>query len=76
MNRNINLQHLMGEATRLVRSGQLADATRAIQQTLGGRTGSFGADAATATATAPLPEPAVNLASPWRRAGTPAGSST
>ena len=72
MNRNINLQHLMGEATRLVRSGQLADATRAIQQTLGGRTGSFGADAATATATAPLPEPAVNLASPWRRAGTPA----
>ena len=70
MNRNINLQHLMGEATRLVRSGQLADATRAIQQTLGGGTGSFGADAATATA--PLPEPAVNLASPWRRAGTPA----
>ena len=70
MNRNINLQHLMGEATRLVRSGQLADATRAIQQALGGRTGSFGADAATATA--PLPEPAVNLASPWRRAGTPA----
>ena len=69
MNRNINLQHLMGEATRLVRSGQLADATRAIQQALGGRTGSFGADAATATA--PLPEPAVNLASPWRRAGTP-----
>ena len=70
MNRNINLQHLMGEATRLVRSGQLADATRAIQQALGGRTGSVGADAATATA--PLPEPAVNLASPWRRAGTPA----
>ena len=70
MDWNINLKHLMGEATRLVRNGQLADATRAIQQTLGGGTGSFGADAPAAAA--PLPGPAVNLASTWRRAGTPA----
>lgn len=70
MDWNINLKHLMGEATRLVRNGQLADATRAIQQTLGGGTGSFGADAPAVAA--PLPGPAVNLASTWRRAGTPA----
>ncbi|EHL23154.1 esterase, PHB depolymerase family protein [Acidovorax sp. NO-1] len=70
MDWNINLKHLMGEATRLVRNGLLADATRAIQQTLGGGTGSFGADAPAAAA--PLPGPAVNLASTWRRAGTPA----
>ena len=35
MDWNLNLKRLMGEATQLVRSGQLADATRAIQQTLG-----------------------------------------
>ena len=70
MDWNTNLKHLMGEATRLVRNGQLADATRAIQQTLGGGTGSFAADAPAAAA--PLPGPAVNLASTWRRAGTPA----
>ena len=30
MDWNINLKHLMGEATQLVRSGNLSDATRAI----------------------------------------------
>ncbi|PTT34496.1 esterase, partial [Acidovorax sp. HMWF018] len=35
MDWNLNLKRLMGEATQLVRSGQLANATRAIQQTLG-----------------------------------------
>ena len=30
-----NLQHLMGEATQLTRSGRLAEATRAIQEALG-----------------------------------------
>ena len=37
MDWNLNLKRLMGEATQLVRSGQLADATRAIQQLADGR---------------------------------------
>lgn len=41
MDSNRHLQHLMGEATRLVRNGRLADATRAIQQSLGARAGRF-----------------------------------
>lgn len=36
MDWNIKIKRLMGEATQLVRSGHLADATRAIQQALGG----------------------------------------
>ncbi|MBU0826982.1 MAG: hypothetical protein KKE41_03715, partial [Gammaproteobacteria bacterium] len=36
MDWNINLKHLMGEATQLVRRGHLADATRTLQQALGG----------------------------------------
>lgn len=36
MDWNHNFKHLLGNATDLVRNGQLADATRAIQQALGG----------------------------------------
>ena len=43
MDSNRHLQQLMGEATRLVRNGRLADATRAIQQSLGARAGRFDA---------------------------------
>ena len=46
MDSNRHLQHLMGEATRLVRNGRLADATHAIQQSLGARAGRFDAPTA------------------------------
>ena len=36
MDWNIHLKPLMGEAAQLVRGGQLAEATRVIQQALGG----------------------------------------
>ena len=82
MDWNINLKHLMGEATQLVRNGQLADATRVIQQTLGGavarhsnNTGSSVAPAHTATAPLPPPvagQPAAGHGAPWRRPSTPA----
>lgn len=77
-----NLKHLMGEATQLVRNGQLADATRAIQQTLGGavarHSNNPGSSVAPAhNSTAPLPppvagQPAAGHGAPWRRASTPA----
>ena len=74
MDSNRHLQHLMGEATRLVRNGRLADATRAIQQSLGARAGRFGAAATRAATAAPaiaLPA-AAGAAPPWRKAHTPA----
>ncbi len=82
MDWNTNLKHLMGEATQLVRNGQLADATRVIQQTLGGavarHSNNTGSSAAPAhTAVAPLApaftrQPAAGHASLWRSASTPA----
>ena len=85
MDWNVNLKHLMGEATQLVRNGQLADATRVIQQTLGGAVarhsnnpgGVSSAAAPAHTAAAPLPapvagQPAAGHAAPWRRPSTPA----
>ena len=74
MDSNRHLQHLMGEATRLVRNGRLADATRAIQQSLGARAGRFDAPtgmAATASPALALPA-AAGAAPPWRKAHTPA----
>lgn len=74
MDSNRNLQHLMGEATRLVRNGRLADATRAIQQSLGARAGRFDAPTGTAATASPaiaMPA-AAGAAPPWRKAHTPA----
>ena len=74
MDSNRHLQHLMGEATRLVRNGRLADATRAIQQSLGARAGRFDAPTGTAATASPaiaLPG-AAGAAPPWRKAHTPA----
>lgn len=48
MDWNHNLKQLLGNATDLVRKGQLADATRAIQQALGGIPATAGAAGATA----------------------------
>lgn len=70
MDWNLNLKRLMGEATQLVRSGHLADATRAIQQTLGGAVARHGSAPAPASAgVTPLqaPSPAAGDVSPWRR---------
>ena len=82
MDWNTNLKHLMGEATQMVRNGQLADATRVIQQTLGGavarHSNSPGSSAKPAhTAAAPLApayagQPAAGHAPLWRRASTQA----
>ena len=67
MDWNTNLKQLMGEATQLVRSGNLNDATRAIQRALGGA----GAPAAPeGTAVTPATDaPASAPASRWRPAG-------
>ncbi|WP_236748472.1 hypothetical protein [Acidovorax carolinensis] len=58
-----NLNQLLGNATELVRNGQLADATRAIQQALGG---AF-ANPATAATTPPPAPPCAAPARSWRR---------
>ena len=86
MDWNIKIKRLMGEATQLVRSGNLAEATRAIQQALGGAAARQGAPTANPNApntghpgaspengAAPLqaPPPSATDASPWRRPGTP-----
>ncbi len=77
MDWNLNLKHLMAETTQLVRSGQLADATRAIQQTLGGavaRHSSRSATPASANAHAaetlrsPISPPSHGNAPSWRNA--------
>lgn len=52
MDWNHNLKQLLGNATDLVRKGQLADATRAIQQALGGTPAMAGTAAPHAAATA------------------------
>ena len=74
---NPHHQHMMGEAARLVRSGRLAEATRAIQQALGrGAPAAAAASTATAGAAAPqgVPMPAPS-AGPERpaQAAAPAG---
>ncbi len=77
MDWNIKLKRLMGEATQLVRSGQLADATRAIQHTLGGavaRHASPPAPASTSDAPLPGPVPTQADAPPWRSARTVQGA--
>ncbi|UCU99284.1 alpha/beta hydrolase family esterase [Acidovorax radicis] len=75
MDWNTDLKRLMGEATHLVRSGQLADATRAIQQALGGAAARHGGPPTPARAdvTPPshTPQPHMAEAPLWRRAGTP-----
>ena len=71
MDWNLNLKRLMGEATQLVRSGQLADATRAIQQTLGAAVARHSNEPTPASAGAtPLqaPSPAGEEAPRWRSA--------
>lgn len=73
MDWNINLKRLMGEATQLVRNGQLADATRAIQQTLGAAVARHGNEPTPASAGAtplPAPSPAGEEAPRWRNANT------
>lgn len=73
MNWNLNLKRLMGEATQLVRSGQLADATRAIQQTLGAAVARHSNEPTPASAGAtPLqaPSPAGDEAPRWSNANT------
>lgn len=73
MDWNLNLKRLMGEATQLVRSGQLADATRAIQQTLGAAVARHSNEPTPASAGAtPLqaPSPAGEEAPRWRNANT------
>ncbi len=71
MDWNLNLKRLMGEATQLVRSGQLADATRAIQQTLGAAVARHSNEPTPASAGAtPLqaPSPAGDETPRWRSA--------
>lgn len=71
MDWNLNLKRLMGEATQLVRSGQLADATRAIQQTLGAAVARHSNEPTPASAGAtplPAPSPAGDEAPRWRSA--------
>lgn len=72
MDWNLKIKHLMGEATSLVRKGQLADATRAIQKTLGGAVARDTPAASTASTDAPAlqaPSPAAAEAPFWRRPG-------
>ncbi|RMA59761.1 poly(hydroxyalkanoate) depolymerase family esterase [Acidovorax sp. 100] len=73
MDWNLNLKRLMGEATQLVRSGQLADATRAIQQTLGEAVARHSPPPAPASTSAPplhAPEPTAGNVPRWRSAHT------
>ena len=75
MDWNTNLKHLMGEATQLVRSGHLADATRTLQQALGGavaRHSSPPTPASTDTALPGDPNPTPANAPLWRRFGAQA----
>ncbi len=51
MDWNLKLKHLMADTTQLVRSGQLADATRAIQQTLGAAVARHSSPSATPAST-------------------------
>lgn len=79
MDWNTKLKNLMGEATQLVRSGNLSDATQAIQRALGGLSGSGGAGGAGAPPAneAPALAPATDAndtttpAPRWRPAGVP-----
>ena len=73
MDWNLNLKRLMGEATQLVRSGQLADATRAIQQTLGAAVARHSNEPTPASAEATslqAPSPAGTETPRWRNANT------
>lgn len=75
MDWNHKLKQLMGEATQLVRTGHLADATRTIQQTLGGHPpapataqGAGAPDAPSASPAPAQPSPGATFRSgmPWR----------
>lgn len=73
MDWNLKLKQLMGQATHLVRSGQLADATRAIQQALGSASATAPGPAAPQperAGPAPVQAPAAPFAfrtgTPWR----------
>lgn len=76
MDWNLKLKKMVGEATHLVRSGQLADATRAIQQALRSHTADATAQAPTvpgappAASTTPVQAPAApgtfRTGMPWR----------
>ena len=73
MDWNIHLKPLMGEAAQLVRGGQLAEATRVIQQALGGAVARQGSpQAPDGTGAAPLHAhgPTAGPAVPWRSART------
>ena len=73
MDWNIHLKPLMGEAAQLVRGGQLAEATRVIQQALGGAVARHGSPQAPGgTGAAPLHAhgPTAGPAVPWRSART------
>ncbi|MDP3228714.1 MAG: PHB depolymerase family esterase [Acidovorax sp.] len=76
MDWNINLKQLMGEATQLVRSGHLADATRTLQQALGTAVTRHSSPPAPASAGTALPgappKPASANAPLWRRPGSQA----
>ncbi|MFN3439612.1 MAG: alpha/beta hydrolase family esterase [Acidovorax sp.] len=75
MDWNINLKQLMGEATQLVRSGHLADATRTLQQALGGAVARHSSPPTPASADTALPSdlnPAPANAPLWRRFGAKA----
>lgn len=75
MDWNTNLKHLMGEATQLVRSGHLADATRTLQQALGGAVARHSSPPTPASADTALPgdpNPAPANAPLWRRFGAQA----
>ncbi|MGV3681782.1 MAG: alpha/beta hydrolase family esterase [Acidovorax sp.] len=69
MDWNHNLQHILGNATDLVRKGQLADATRAIQQALGGAGGGQGAK----PGSPPPATPAAPAGPSWRNRYAQAG---
>ena len=75
MDWNHKLKQLMGEATHLVRSGNLADATRAIQQALGHNTAAATAQgtgmpdaqaAGTTPVQAPAPAATFRTSTAWR----------
>ncbi|RZJ56880.1 MAG: hypothetical protein EON49_17000, partial [Acidovorax sp.] len=81
MDWNHKLKQLMGEATQLVRTGHLADATRTIQQALGQQSTAPAAAQGTGTPNAHAPSTTVEqppassasfrTAAPWRTAVAP-----
>lgn len=80
MDWNHKLKQLMGEATHLVRSGNLADATRAIQQALGHNTAAAtprgagtpeGQAVGTTPVQTPVPAATFRTSTAWRGAAAP-----